>query len=337
MANILITGGAGYVGSHVLMPLIKHGHQPIVVDNFSRGHRSIRELDKRIKVVETELSDHTNISKTLEDYQIDAVMHFAALAYVEESNKVPDLYYINNTVETLWLAKALINYRKKGPPPIVFSSSCAVFGNPESLPINEDTVKKPISPYGRSKLAAEWILEDFGRAYGLSSVILRYFNASGADLENGTGENHEPETHLIPLAIRAARKQKEIRINGNDYPTKDGTAVRDYIHVKDLATAHIAALNYLLAGGESNDFNLGNGEGHSILEVIHAIERITATKMRVKQVARRLGDPGALVCDASKAREILKWQPEFSALEGIISDSAAWDAKQTCIEVETRG
>ena len=316
---------------------MEHGHQPIIVDNFSRGHRSISELDQRIKVVETELSNHAKISETLEDYQIDAVMHFAALAYVEESSKIPDLYYINNTVETLWLAKALINYRKKEPPPIVLSSSCAVFGDPELLPIKEDTIKRPISPYGRSKLAAEWILEDLGKAYGLTSVILRYFNASGADLENGTGENHEPETHLIPLAIRAARKQEEIKINGNDYATKDGTAVRDYIHVKDLATAHIAALNYLLAGGESNDFNLGNGEGHSIQEVIHAIERITATKMRVKQVARRLGDPGALVCDAGKARKILKWKPQYSSLEGIISDAAAWDAKQTCIEVETRG
>ena len=337
MANILVTGGAGYVGSHVLVPLIEHGHQPIVVDNFSRGLRSISDLDLRIQVVEAELSNHTTISKILEDYQIDAVMHFAALAYVEESSKIPDLYYINNTIETLWLARALINYRKKAPPPIVFSSSCAVFGNPEILPISEATIKKPISPYGRSKLAAEWILEDLGKAYGLSSVILRYFNASGADLQNGTGENHEPETHLIPLAIRAARKLKELRINGNDYPTKDGTAIRDYIHVKDLAAAHIAALNYLLAGGESNDFNLGNGEGHSILEVIHAIERITATKMIIKQVDRRPGDPDALVCDATKAQEILKWQPEYSSLEGIISDAAAWDAKQTCIEVEMHG
>jgi len=337
MANILVTGGAGYVGSHVLVPLIEHGHQPIVVDNFSRGHRSISDLDLRIQVVEAELSNHTTISKILEDYQIDAVMHFAALAYVEESSKIPDLYYINNTIETLWLARALINYRKKAPPPIVFSSSCAVFGNPEVLPISEETIKKPISPYGRSKLSAEWILEDLGKAYGLSSVILRYFNAAGADLQNGTGENHEPETHLIPLAIRAARKQKELRINGNDYPTKDGTAIRDYIHVKDLAAAHIAALNYLLAGGESNDFNLGNGEGHSILEVIHAIERITATKMIIKQVDRRPGDPDALVCDATKAQEILKWQPEYSSLEGIISDAAAWDAKQTCIEVEMHG
>lgn len=337
MANILVTGGAGYVGSHVLMPLVEHGHQPVVIDNFSRGHRSITELDERIQIVQAELGDHGKLKQILENCKIDAVMHFAAFAYVEESNLIPDQYYLNNTFETLWIAKALIDFRKESPPPIVFSSSCAVFGNPELLPINEATIKQPINPYGRSKLAAEWILEDLGKAYGLTSVILRYFNASGADLQHGTGENHEPETHVIPLAIRAARRQYEFRIYGDDYPTEDGTAIRDYIHVKDLATAHIAALNYLLAGGVSNDFNLGNGKGHSILEVVHTIERIIATKMILKKVARRIGDPGALVCDATKALEILKWKPEFSELTRIIGDAAAWDARQACLEGKKGG
>jgi UDP-glucose-4-epimerase GalE len=326
MANVLVTGGAGYVGCHVLLPLIEHGHQPIVLDNLSRGHRSMAILHPSILFVEGALRDRALIQHTLNRYNIDAVMHYAALAYVEESSSIPDAYYQTNSFDTLGLLEELIRYRPEAPPPLVFSSSCAVFGNPATLPVTEQTAKEPISPYGRSKLMAEWLLEDVGRSAGSSTVLLRYFNASGADFNNRTGECHAPETHLIPLAIRAARSHQYFLINGSDFPTPDGTAMRDFVHVRDLASAHIAALNYLLAGGKSDDFNLGSGLGHSVLEVVHAIERITATKMEITHSPRRLGDPAALVCDPSKARKILQWVPQYSDLDVIVHDAAAWDA-----------
>ena len=325
MATVLVTGGAGYVGSHVLLPLIEHGHQPIVLDNLSRGHRAMATLHPAIVFVEGELKDRALIRNTLERYSIDAVMHYAALAYVEESSHIPDAYYHTNSFATLGLLEELIRYRPESPPPLVFSSSCAVFGTPLILPITEQMAKVPISPYGRSKLMAEWLLADLGRSAGLSSVILRYFNASGADLNNKTGECHVPETHLIPLAIRAARSQKPFLIYGSDFPTPDGTAIRDFVHVRDLASAHISALNYLLAGGQSDDFNLGSALGHSVLEVVHAIERITATKLEITRSPRRLGDPAALVCDPSKARKILNWIPQYSDLDVIAHDAASWD------------
>jgi UDP-glucose-4-epimerase GalE len=326
MATVLVTGGAGYVGCHVLLPLIEHGHQPIVLDNLSRGHRSMATLHPSIVFVEGELKDRALIRDTLKRYSIDAVMHYAALAYVEESTSIPDAYYQTNSFDTLGLLEELIRYRPEAPPPFVFSSSCAVFGTPASLPVTEQIPKDPISPYGRSKLMAEWLLEDVGRSAGLSTVLLRYFNAAGADFNNRTGECHAPETHLIPLAIRAARSHQPFLIHGSDFPTPDGTAVRDFVHVRDLASAHIAALNYLLAGGKSDDFNLGSGLGHSVLEVVHAIERITATKLEITRSPRRLGDPAALVCDPSKARKILQWVPQYSDLDVIVHDAAAWDS-----------
>jgi UDP-glucose-4-epimerase GalE len=326
MATVLVTGGAGYVGCHVLLPLIEHGHQPIVLDNLSRGHRSLASLHPTIVFIEGELKDRALIRDTLERYRIDAVMHYAALAYVEESSHIPDAYYQTNSFDTLGLLEELIRYRPESPPPLVFSSSCAVFGTPVTLPVTEQMTKVPISPYGRSKLMAEWLLDDVGRSAGLPTVILRYFNASGADVNNRTGECHAPETHLIPLAIRATRSRKNFLIHGTDFPTPDGTAIRDFIHVRDLASAHIAALNYLLAGGKSDDFNLGTGLGHSVFEVVHAIERITAAKLEITRSPRRLGDPSALVCDPSKARKILKWNPQYSDLDAIVHDASAWDA-----------
>jgi UDP-arabinose 4-epimerase len=325
MAIVLVTGGAGYVGSHVLLPLIEHGHQPIVLDNLSRGNRSMVTLDPSIVLVEGDLCDRALIRKTLVQYRIQAVMHYAALAYVEESCRFPNTYYKTNSFDTLGLLEELILYRPEAPPPLVFSSSCAVFGTPASLPVTEQMAKLPISPYGRSKLIAEWLLDDMGRSSGIPSVILRYFNASGADLSNRTGECHSPETHLIPLAIKAARSFDPFMIHGTDFPTPDGTAIRDFVHVRDLASAHIAALNYLLAGGKSENFNLGTGCGHSVLEVVHAIERITATKLQIIRTPRRLGDPAALVCDPSKARKVLQWVPQHSDLNVIVHDAAAWD------------
>lgn len=325
MATILVTGGAGYVGSHVLLPLIASGHHPVVVDNLSRGHRDLIPNHPLIEFVKGDITEYSFLQSVLSAYSVDAVMHYAALAYVEESYHCPADYYRTNTSGTLSLLESLVSYRPDSPPPLVVSSSCAVYGNPPDLPIHEESNRLPISPYGRSKLAAEWLIQDMANAHGIQAAILRYFNAAGSDHTNGIGERHTPETHLIPLAIAAARNQDTFSLYGTDHPTPDGSAIRDFIHVDDLATAHLLALNHLLNGGQNLCLNLGSGVGFSVLEVVEAIQRHTGQSIQLEPKPRRIGDPSRLVCDPKRARQLLGWRPVNSDLDRIVADAVAWD------------
>ena len=327
MANVLVTGGAGYVGCHVLGPLLAAGHQPVVVDNLSRGLAQLVS-HQAVPLEVGDLADRTLLRRLLHDYQIDAILHFAALAYVGESSLIPDLYYRTNTVEAFGLLEEAVAYRPAAPPAVVLSSSCAVFGDADALPIPELAPQQPINPYGRSKLALEWMVKDLSSQHHFCAVIIRYFNAAGAHPDHGCGECHQPETHLIPLAIQAARSGEVFWIHGDDFATPDGTAIRDFIHVRDLATAHVAALNYLLAGGRSTDFNLGTGVGHSVREVVRCVERLSHRPVPVRVGARRLGDPPALVCDPTKARQQLGWVPAHSSLDQIVADALAWEQRR---------
>jgi len=327
MGTVLVTGGAGYVGSHVIPGLKRRGCRVVVFDNLHRGHRSTLD-DLDVEFVLGDLNDPEALQRLFMRHRFDAILHFAALAYVGESMLSPDLYYRVNTVGTLNLLHQSLAATAASPPPVVFSSSCAVFGIPEQLPLDESSPKRPISPYGRSKLAAEWLLEDFGRAYGLRSVVLRYFNAAGADLPQGLGELHHPETHLIPLAIAAGRGDAPLHLFGTDFETPDGSAIRDFIHVRDLAEAHLLALDHLLAGGGSDDFNLGSGTGISVRELVQAVEAELQSPVPVHQAPSRPGDPAALVSDSRKAAEMLGWQPHCSSLQRIVADAAAWDHRQ---------
>jgi len=327
MATVLVTGGAGYVGSHVIPGLKQRGHHVVVFDNLSRGHRStVAQLD--VEFVEGDLNNIQDLQLLFASHSIEAILHFAALAYVGESVHKPDLYYRVNATGTLNLLQQALAATTGPPPPLVFSSSCAVFGIPEELPLDEDSPKHPISPYGRSKLVAEWFLEDFGRAYGLRSVVLRYFNAAGADLIHGLGERHQPETHLIPLAIAAGRGDSPLELFGGDFDTADGSAIRDFIHVRDLADAHLLALDHLLTGGSSEDFNLGTGVGVSVRDLVQAVEAELQAGIPLHSAPRRLGDPAALVSDSSKAKSLLRWEPHCSSIAQIVSDAAAWDQRQ---------
>lgn len=327
MATVLVTGGAGYVGSHVIPGLKQRGHRVVVFDNLHRGHRAtVDQLD--VECIAGDLNNTEALQRLFQTHAFDAILHFAALAYVGESVQSPELYYRVNTAGTLNLLQQALAATAGKPPPVVFSSSCAVFGIPERLPLDERSPKRPISPYGRSKLAAEWLLEDFGHAYGLRSVVLRYFNAAGADLAHGLGELHQPETHLIPLAIAAGRGDGPLHLFGGDFDTPDGSAIRDYIHVCDLAEAHLLALDHLLAGGGSDDFNLGSGSGISVRELVQAVEAELQGPVPLHQAPRRPGDPAALVSDSQKAASVLGWQPQCSSLERIVADAAAWDQRQ---------
>jgi UDP-glucose-4-epimerase GalE len=334
MATILVTGGAGYVGSHVIPGLQQRGHRVVVFDNFSRGHRATVE-QLGVSVEEGDLLDTQALKQLFQRHAFAAILHFAALAYVGESAHIPDAYYRVNTAGTLNLVQQSMAAAPAQPPPLVFSSSCAVFGVPELLPLVEDSPKSPISAYGRSKLAAEWILADMGRAYGLRSVVLRYFNAAGADLDHGLGELHQPETHLIPLAIRAARDRQPLQLFGSDFGTPDGSAIRDFVHVRDLAEAHLLALDHLLAGGGSDHFNLGSGSGVSVRDVVRQVEAELGLEVPVLLAPRRQGDPPALVSDSAKARDVLGWTPRHSALRQVVADAAAWDQRQRLQSVLT--
>lgn len=324
MANVLVTGGAGFVGCHVLGPLKEAGHNPVVYDDLSRGFVQLVKPHGAPLVVGS-LADRPLLRSVLEEHRIDAILHFAALAYVGESTEQPDRYYRINTADALGLLEEAVDFRPDAPPAVVFSSTCAVFGVPQNLPIQESSARTPINPYGRSKLALEWMLEDLSRQHRFPAVILRYFNAAGSDYQNGSGECHTPETHLIPLAIQAAIEGTPLSIYGDDFDTPDGTAIRDYIHVRDLASAHVSALDYLIAGGSSTDLNLGSGQGHSVREVLSCVERVCQNSIAVQIRPRRLGDPPALVCDASKAQHLLTWRPQFSRLEQIVTDALAWE------------
>jgi len=316
-ARVLVTGGAGFIGSHACKALASEGFTPVTLDNLCTGNR---EDVRWGPFVEADMRDTGAVEQALEAHAIDVVMHFAAFAYVGESMVKPSEYYDNNVGGTLSLLQAC---RSRGVDKIVFSSSCATYGIPETLPITEDAPQAPISPYGRTKLIGEQMLGDFSRAYGTRHVILRYFNACGADPEGELSEKHRPETHLIPLALMAAGGRLErLDIYGDDYPTPDGTCIRDYVHVSDLAAGHVAALRHLLGGGPNLALNLGSGTGHSILEVMRAIREVTGREVPVRMGPRRPGDPPVLCADTARAERELGFRPRFSDLATVIRHAA---------------
>jgi UDP-glucose-4-epimerase GalE len=316
--NILVTGGAGFIGSHACKALAKSGYLPVTYDNLCRGHR---EVVKWGPLEVGDIADTGRVRAVLERYQPAAVMHFAAYAYAGESVEKPLLYYRNNVGGSAALLQALIDFR---PLPFVFSSTCATYGLPESIPITEDHPQRPINPYGFSKLVVERMLVELGMASQLPWVALRYFNAAGSDPEIEIGENHDPETHLIPLVLRAARSGVPVQVFGTDYNTPDGTCIRDYVHVTDIADAHVRALKHLLAAGKSSAFNLANARGYSVKEVIETAERICNRTVPVNIAARRHGDPPMLVGSAEWAWEVLGWRPDRSGLDVQIEDAWNW-------------
>ena len=319
---ILIIGGAGYIGSHMVKLLQKTGCHVVVLDDLSNG---FRDAVPEVELVVGSIADAGLLKTLFARYQFDAVIHFASFIQVGESISHPQKYYENNVVSTLTLLNEM---REAGVCRFIFSSTAAVYGNPVYLPIDENHPKSPINPYGKSKWMVEQVLDDYDHAYGLKSVRLRYFNAAGADADGALGERHEPETHLIPLVLQtAAGRRGAICVFGNDYDTPDGTCIRDYIHVTDLCEAHWLALNYLMAGGESDRFNLGNGQGFSVNEVIETAGRVTGQRITVDYQPRREGDPARLIADSSKVREKLGWQPKRADLETIIGDAWAWERK----------
>lgn len=327
--NILVTGGAGYIGSHTVKELLAKGYWPITYDNLSEGHR---EAVLGGDFVKADLSDGGRLRDTFEKYPIDAVIHFAASCLVGESVKNPQKYYGNNVTAGLNLLRVMLEYKVKR---FVFSSTAAVYGEPKEIPILEEHPLTPVNPYGRSKAMFEKVLADCDRAYGLKYISLRYFNAAGADSEGRIGEDHRPETHLIPLVLQAALRNnsfpqspnhsnKEVRIFGTDYPTPDGTCIRDYIHVADLAYAHILALEAINDKMESQFFNLGNGDGYSVKEVIEVASKVTKKQIPVIESKRRPGDPAVLVASLEKIKRELAWKPKFPELEKIIESAWEW-------------
>ena len=316
---VLVVGGAGYIGSHVNKLLNKRGYQSVIYDNLVYGHK---ESVKWGEFVLGDLCDIQQIRLVFQKYNIDAVMHFAGYAYVGESVEDPQKYYINNLINTLNLLKVMREFKCKY---FIFSSTCATYGVPDYIPIDENHPQSPINPYGNSKMMVEKVLSDYSSAYGLNYVSLRYFNAAGADHDAEIGESHNPETHLIPLVLDVAAGRKEsVKIFGTDYNTTDGSAIRDYIHVMDLADAHILSLEYLKRGGKSNAFNLGNGNGYSVFDVVNTAIEISGKKIKTIICDRRNGDPEKLVGDATKAKKILKWEPKFYDIQNIIESAWVW-------------
>lgn len=316
--SVLVTGGAGYIGSATVEMLLAKGEKVVVLDNLSRGHReAVRDS---VPFYKGDLRDQALVARIVREQAVDSCVHFAAFAYVGESVTEPLRYFENNSAEGVAFLEALI---QNGVKRIVFSSTCATYGEPRSMPMTEDHPQYPANPYGWTKFFMERILETCDRAYGLRFVALRYFNAAGA--YGNCGEAHEPETHLIPNVLAAASgKLAHVEVYGNDYPTGDGTAVRDYIHIADLGSAHILALDYLAAGNASNFFNLGTGHGNSVLEVIEAARRVTGLPIKVEFRPRRPGDPSHLVAGAAKAREVLGWKPSYDSIEEIIRTAWEW-------------
>jgi UDP-glucose-4-epimerase GalE len=319
MAHILITGGAGYVGSHCAKAASAKGHENVVFDSLLFGHR---EFVRWGKLITGDIRDSAALDAIFSNHRIDAVMHFAALAYVGESVTDPNKYYDVNVNGTRILLDAMA---RGGVDKIVFSSSCATYGEPDAVPINESMRQNPINPYGFTKLICERMMDDFGRAHGLRSVRLRYFNAAGAEPTAEIGEDHDPETHLIPLVLDAAiGRRPDVTVFGTDYPTSDGTAIRDYIHVCDLARAHTLAIEHLLDRGETVAVNLGNGKGASVREVIDTVRRVTGRDVSARDAPRRPGDPAVLVADARKAHDVFGWAAQRSDLATIIADAWRW-------------
>ncbi|MEJ2429968.1 MAG: UDP-glucose 4-epimerase GalE [Deltaproteobacteria bacterium] len=319
---ILVTGGAGYIGSHTLLSLVEAGHEPVTLDNLYYGHREA-VLDGHF--VQVDLADETALSRLFETFPIEAVIHFAAFCYVGESMEAPEKYFNNNLVNGLNLLNTML---KSGVDKIIFSSSCAVYGDPSEIPIPETHAKNPVNPYGLTKHFFEEILSTYEAAHGIKHVSLRYFNAAGADPQARIGESHDPETHLIPLVLHTALGHRsEIQIFGTDYPTSDGTCIRDYIHVCDLAEAHVSALSYLLSGGQSISLNLGTGKGHSVREVFEQCQQVCHLSIPYRDVDPRPGDPPELVASGERAREILNWSPQYTLAE-IISTAWNWHRNQ---------
>lgn len=303
--TLLITGGAGYIGSHTVRHLLQQNERVVVLDNLVFGHRKALPMD-RVTFVEGEMADAALIEKLFAEHQPEAVLHFAAFAYVGESVTDPLKYYRNNLAAPLTLLEAMQGH---GCKRFIFSSTCATYGDPVRIPIDEEHPQSPVNPYGASKWMLERVLRDCATAWGLKSVFLRYFNASGCDSSGEIGEDHNPETHLIPLVLQAAAGQREsITVFGTDYPTPDGTCIRDYIHVSDLASAHALALNYLRRGGETAAINLGTGKGFSVKEIIATAETVTGKKISVTFGERRAGDPAELVANPSLAEQVLGWK-----------------------------
>ncbi len=313
----LVTGGAGFIGSHTCKRLAEQGIVPVVYDNFSTGHRNNVKWGP---FVEGAIEDKERLATAIRTFSPDCLIHFAASAYVGESVEDPGKYYTNNVAGSIALLEAC---RATGLGRIVFSSSCATYGIPSRLPITEDMVQLPINPYGRTKLMIELMLGDYARAYGIRSVALRYFNAAGADPDGELTERHDPETHLIPRALMAAAGRIErLDVFGDDYATPDGTCIRDYIHVTDLADAHVAAVNYLRDGGEVLNANLGSGHGTSVRQVLSAIDRVTGRSVPVQMLPRRAGDPPVLYADTDWARQRLGFRPQLSDIDTIIATAA---------------
>jgi len=325
--NILVTGGAGYIGSHTADAIEKSGHAAIIYDNLSAGHRWAVGSKT---LIGADLADKLSIQRAIEQYHIEAIIHFAAHAYVGESVVDPRKYFRNNAVNTLNLLDVMLDL---GVKYIVYSSTCATYGIPQSLPISEEHPQRPVNPYGESKLFVERVLHWYEKAYGLRWVALRYFNAAGASGQ--LGECHDPETHLIPLAIDAALTGVPLSVFGTDYPTEDGTAVRDYIHVDDLASAHIAALGYLTKKGTSRALNLGTGQGHSVREVLEMVEQVSKIAVPHQAAERRPGDPSVLVADNCAAIELLGWMPKRSSLREIVESAWLWHSRTHRVKTKT--
>ncbi|MEX2273454.1 MAG: UDP-glucose 4-epimerase GalE [Vicinamibacterales bacterium] len=327
MSAVLVTGGAGYVGSHAVKALAASGRDITVVDNLTAGHAEAVERlarafpARRVELVEADTSDRARLIEVMQRLKPAAVMHFAAWLSVPDSVRDPAGYYRNNVIGTLTLLDAMVS---AGVRRFVFSSTCAVFGEPKVVPIDESHPRSPINAYGETKLAIERALEHFDTAYGLKSVALRYFNASGADPDGLLGEDHDPEIHLIPRAIMAATGGEPLRIFGDDYPTPDGTCQRDYVHVTDLAQAHLLALSQLESGAASSVYNLGNGAAISVREVIDAVERVSGRKVPAIMAARREGDPARLVASSARAHAELGWRPQLAALDDIVGTAWRW-------------
>ncbi len=324
--TILVTGGAGYIGSHAVLALKRANYDVIILDNLVYGHQEIVEKALQVKLVIGDIADRDLLDNLFQTHDIAAVMHFAAYAYVGESIGSPAKYYRNNVAGSLTLFEAML---AASVNKLVFSSTCATYGVLNTVPVTEDQPQNPINPYGASKLMVERILSDFDKAFNFKSVCFRYFNAAGADPTGLLGEDHTPEPHLIPLILLTALgKRESISILGTDYPTPDGTCVRDFIHVSDLAEAHVLGLEYLLKGGNSDVFNLGNANGFSVREVIETARKVTGKPIKAVELERRPGDPPCLVGGSEKAQKILGWTPQYSKLEDILSHAWQWHQRR---------
>lgn len=327
--NILLTGGAGYIGSHTVLNFLSHGLDSIIIfDNLENGSEEalkvLRDINVNLKFIKGDLRNMNDLKELFSDYSIDTVIHFAAFTSVGESVSNPSKYYHNNTVGTMNLLDAMLEHDCKK---IVFSSTCSTYGEPQTIPVDENHSQNPINPYGSSKLMAEKIMRDYGEAYGLKFVIFRYFNVIGADEKGRIGESYEKKVNLIPVILRSCFRDGEVfKILGDDYPTVDGTCVRDYIDVEDLAEAHWLAYKYLDEGNDSDIFNLGTGKGYSVKQIFQSCEEVIARRIPVQVVGRRPGDPAQIFADASKAKELLNWEPKRS-LKDSISSAYGWIRK----------